>query len=499
MADSIIRFENISKNFAATAALRDVSFEIERGEVHCLCGENGAGKSTLINICGGVFSPTHGKIFIDGKETEINSITKSEEMGFFIVHQEVPLCANMSIAHNIFLGYKSPDIRKSFFLDEKFMRNETQKMLDLFKLQLKPDQLVETLSIAEQSIIQIAKAIYFKPRIMIMDEPTAALTNDQRKVVFDIIHQLKTNGTTIIYVSHRLEEIIEIGDSITVLRDGQFICTKRVCEVTQDDLVKLMVGREIDMYSTHESQAQDEVLLEVKELTRKGEFENISFQLKKGEILGIAGFIGAGRTEVLMSLFGATKPYHGEIRIHGELIKIKNVETAIKNRIALIPESRRDDAIIPSMSIKDNAQLVTIAHMMKGPFIDKKKTNKCIEQTRKKFSIKANDCNLPIMTLSGGNQQKVVAARWIDNDPEILLCDEPTRGIDVGAKSEIYDIIREVSKDGVGTIVVSSELPELISLCDRIIVMHEGKLTGELHRNEFSEELIMGYATKTNC
>ncbi len=491
--DHIICFENITKKFGGTSALSDVCFKIKKGEVHCLCGENGAGKSTLMNLCAGVFQPTSGTIKIDGEEVKIHSIAHSEKLGFSIVYQEVPLCLNMSIAHNIFMG--SSKSTKGIFLNEKFMEKETEKLLERFKLNRNPSDMVGGLSIAEQSIVQIAKAVYFNPKILIMDEPTAALTNDQRNVMFEIIKELKEkNGTTIIYISHRLEEIMEIGDTITVLRDGQFVTTESVANVTIDDLVSLMVGRKIDASKDIPSYNTGEKLLEVKNLTRKGEFENISFELNKGEILGLGGFVGAGRSEVLMSLFGFNKPDSGEILINDKKTSINSPADAIESGIGLIPENRRDDALIEEMTIKQNAQVVIIKDLVKGLLIDRKLADNKMKEMVSKYKIKANNVNLPILTLSGGNQQKVIISRWISNSPKILLCDEPTRGIDVGAKAEVYSILRSIAQEGIGIIIVSSELPELLALSDRIIVMHEGRITGEMSRKEATEEKFMRYA-----
>jgi len=488
----IICFENITKKFGGTVALSDVCFKIEKGEVHCLCGENGAGKSTLMNLCAGVLQPTSGRILINGEEIKIKSIYQSEKLGFSVVHQEVPLCLNMSIAHNIFLGSKKST--KGIFLNEKFMAEETVKLLQAFKLNRRPSDLVETLSIAEQSIVQIAKAVYSKPDILILDEPTAALTNDQRDVVFEIINRLKKeNNTTIIYISHRLEEFMQIGDTITVLRDGQYITTQKVADVTIDQLVNRMVGREF-VTEKAVSYHTDELLMRVNHLTKKGEFNDISFELKKGEILGLGGFVGAGRSEVLMSLFGFTKPDSGEVFIGDKQARIKSPVDAIRYGIGLIPENRRDDALIEEMSIKENAQMVIIKDLIRGVFINSKLANKKMNEMVSKYKIKTSNFNSPILTLSGGNQQKVIISRWISNSPKILLCDEPTRGIDVGAKAEVYSILRDIAKEGIGIILVSSELPELLSLSDRILVMHEGRITGQLTREEATEEKVMRYA-----
>ena len=486
----IIEFKNITKRFGGTVALDHVSFEVQKGEVHCLCGENGAGKSTLINLCGGVFEPTEGTILIHGKEERINSIQKSEKLGFAIVHQEVPLCLNMSIAQNIFLGSK--ESTKGIFMDEKYMNKKTEELLEQFQLKAKATELLGNLSIAEQSMVQIAKALYAKPEILILDEPTAALTNNQREVMFDVVRKLvKEKQTTVIYVSHRLEEVMELGDRLTVFKDGRFVVTKRVADVTVDEIISLMVGREIDKSEWGKTYATDEVLMSVKNLSRGRRFQNISFELKKGEILGLAGFVGAGRTEVLQAIFGVDRPDSGEIYIKGKKVKIKSPRDAIRNHISLIPENRRDDGLVTSMSIKQNAQLAVPDLISTKGFLNRKKSDELMQKMIKAYSIKIGKPDDMILTLSGGNQQKVVIAKWISNSPEILLCDEPTRGIDVGAKAEVYAILRDIASKGIGIIMVSSELPELLSLCDRILVMHEGRLTGEIKREEATEELIM--------
>lgn len=486
----IIEFKNITKRFGGTVALDHVSFEVQKGEVHCLCGENGAGKSTLINLCGGVFEPTEGTILIHGKEERINSIQKSEKLGFAIVHQEVPLCLNMSIAQNVFLGSK--ESTKGIFMDEKYMNKKTEELLEQFQLKAKATELLGNLSIAEQSMVQIAKALYAKPEILILDEPTAALTNNQREVMFDVVRKLvKEQQTTVIYVSHRLEEVMELGDRLTVFKDGRFVVTKRVADVTVDEIISLMVGREIDKSEWGKTYATDEVLMSVKNLSRGRRFQNISFELKKGEILGLAGFVGAGRTEVLQAIFGVDRPDSGEIYIKGKKVKIKSPRDAIRNHISLIPENRRDDGLVTSMSIKQNAQLAVPDLISTKGFLNRKKSDELMQKMIKAYSIKIGKPDDMILTLSGGNQQKVVIAKWISNSPEILLCDEPTRGIDVGAKAEVYAILRDIASKGIGIIMVSSELPELLSLCDRILVMHEGRLTGEIKREEATEELIM--------
>ena len=490
---AVIEFKNITKRFGGTVALNDVSFSIEKGEIHGLCGENGAGKSTLINLCGGVFTPTEGQILVNGREENINTIRKSEKLGFSIVHQEVPLCLNMSVAHNIFLG--SAEATKGWFLNEKHMSEKTRELLDMFRLHVEPTTLLGSLSIAEQSIVQIAKAVYFKPDILILDEPTAALTNDQREVMFEVVRKLvKEHGTTVLYVSHRLEEVMMLGDRLTVLKDGKYVTTRNVSDVTMDEIVTLMVGRKIEKTEWDRSYVTNEELLTVKNLCNGKKFQNISFSLHRGEILGLAGFVGAGRTEVLSSIFGADKLDSGEVYVKGERVNIRSPKDAIRKKISMIPENRRDDGLVTSMSIRQNAQLAVMDRISSKGFLSESKSVSLMEEMINKYSIKVGGMNDMILTLSGGNQQKVVIAKWIGNDPEILLCDEPTRGIDVGAKSEVYTILKDIASHGIGILMVSSELPELINLCDRIIVMHEGRITGEIMREEATEELITRYA-----
>jgi ABC-type sugar transport system ATPase subunit len=489
----IIEFRNITKRFAGTIALNKVSFGIEEGEIHCLCGENGAGKSTLINLCGGVFTPTEGEILVSGSPVHINSIQKSEKLGFAIVHQEVPLCLNMSIAHNIFMG--SAESKKGIFLDERHMNEKTGELMAMFHMNVEPTELLERLSIAEQSIVQIARAVYFKPKFLILDEPTAALTNDQRSVMFDVVRRLvRENHTTVLYVSHRLEEVMELGDRFTVLKDGCFVATKNVRDVTMDDIVTMMVGRKIDKSEWGKTYKTDEILLSVKGLTRRRKFQDVSFELRRGEILGLSGFVGAGRTEVLSSIFGADRLDAGEVRIKGVKVDIRSPQQAIGHGISMIPENRRDDGLITTMSIRQNAQLTLMKQISRFGFISGKSTDGLMQHQIEQYHIKAANTDDGILTLSGGNQQKIVIAKWIGNKPEILLCDEPTRGIDVGAKAEVYSILRSIAAQGIGVVMVSSELPELLALCDRIIVMHEGKVTGEVDRENATEELIMKYA-----
>lgn len=489
----ILEFKNLSKCFGSTLALHQVSFDIREGEIHCLCGENGAGKSTLINLCSGVLQPTEGEILVDGKVECISDVKCSEQLGIAVVHQEVPLCQNMSIAHNLFLGHK---ISKGIFLNERYMQSEADKLLNRFDLPFQSNVLVGDLSIAEQSIIQIAKAVYYEPRILILDEPTAALANNQRDILFKIIRELvEKNNTTVLYVSHRLEEVMELGDRVTVLRDGCYINTWDVKDITIDQIVSSMVGREINKSQPRQRSASDgDVLLRVKNLCKNGKFNDINLEVHSGEIVGLAGFVGAGRTEVLSAIFGALKPDSGEVYVKDKCLTQHNCSEAISSGISMIPENRRDDAIIPELSIQQNAHLVIRKDLVNHVMLDKQKSRRLMDEMINEYTIKVSDPKKSMLTLSGGNQQKVIIARWIANHPTILLCDEPARGIDVGAKAEIYEILNNIADDGVGVLVASSDLPELLMICDRIIVMHEGKITGEVSRSEANEERIMQLA-----
>jgi ABC-type sugar transport system ATPase subunit len=496
MGNSIIRFENITKQFPGVTALSEVSFSVEKGEIHSLCGENGAGKSTLINLCGGVFQPNGGKIIFEGNEVRITSEKQSEDLGISIVFQEVPVCLNMSISDNIFLG-PNPKTKKKFFLDQKYMAEETKRLLSLFELDLDPKTETSKLSIAEQSIVQIAKCIYANPKLLIMDEPTSALSGDQKDRIFKIIRQLcKEQGTTVLFISHRLDELLEIGDRVSVLKDGCYVGTKETAGLTTDDIVSMMVGRDIEKIRTSQSRVTDEELLRVEGFTAD-RFNDVSFRLNKGEILGFAGFVGAGRTELMRAIYGLDKFHSGTVYLEGKQVKLNSAESAIEAGIGMVPENRKDDAIIPLMTVAENMFILFLKKLVRKGLINQKLAKSNVDELVQRLFIKVTDTDNSIMSLSGGNQQKVVMARWIWKSPNVLICDEPTRGIDVAAKREMHDIMVQLAETGMGIIMVSSELPEILSISDRIIVMHEGKVTGELMKDEATEEEIMRLAAAT--
>lgn len=492
--ENFIQFKDITKTFPGVKALSDISFSIKKGEIHSLCGENGAGKSTLINLCGGVFQPDNGTILINGEEKKILSPSISKELKIAIVYQEVPLCKNLSVAANIFLG--SDAKTKNGVLDWKLMNSETKKLLDMFNLDFEPTKLVKDLTLAEQSLVQIAKQIYKEPEFLILDEPTSSLSNNQKDILFTILKKIrKERGTTILYVSHRLEEVFEICDTITVFKDGTYVDTVKTSDINPDKLINMMVGRNITETAYDGSKKVGDTVLEVKNFSNHKTFDGINLALKKGEIIGLSGFQGAGRTEFARALFGLDPKDTGETFINGKKVNIKDPVTAIKNGIGMISENRRDEGIVPLMSVKDNIIMVSLKKISDNNILNRKKIGDLVKKYVKMLNIKISNSGQAIQNLSGGNQQKAIIARWLAEDPKILICDEPTRGIDVGAKAEIHSLLVELAKNGISIIMISSELPELLSVCDRIIVMYEGRITGEIKHDEATEERIMKLAS----
>ncbi|MBR0025722.1 MAG: sugar ABC transporter ATP-binding protein [Clostridia bacterium] len=492
--DSWIRFENITKEFPGVVALNEVSFSIKKGEILALCGENGAGKSTLINICSGIYKPTRGKIYVKGEEVSFANADAAEHKGISTVFQEVPLCLNMTIADNMFLGPR-PATKKGF-LDRDYMNKHTAELLKIFNPKREPNDTLGLLTIAEQSLVQILKAIDAKPEFLILDEPTSALSDDQKEILFRILRKMREeDGVTIMYVSHRMEEIMQIADRAVVLKDGVYSGEVNTKEGTIDQIIRLMVGREMGGVSVYEEREIGEEILKVTNLNRGRKLKDVSFSLKKGEILGFSGFQGAGRTEAMRAVFGLDKVDSMDIEIDGKKTVIKNPRDAVKNGIALISENRRDDGVISNFDVQNNVVAATLNKVAPKYFM---KNGMCAEESKKyvdMMRIKVSGLHQMMVNLSGGNQQKVIVGRWLMTEPRILICDEPTRGIDVGAKSEIHSILMQLAKQGVSIIVISSELPEIMAVCDRVIVMCEGKVSGELMRDELSEEALVTLAS----
>lgn len=491
--DYILEMRNISKEFPGVKALNKVNLNIKPGEIHVLVGENGAGKSTLMKILTGVYSKDEGEIILKGKKIDIKSPKEAQIAGISIIYQELNLVPQLSIAENIFLG-REP-LKKNGLIDWEDMYRKTNELLKRLDLNLEPRIKVKKLGIAQQQMVEIAKALSFKSDIIIMDEPTSALTEKEIEQLFKVMKQLKSSGVAIIYISHRLEEIKKIGDRLTVLRDGTYIGTYAVDSVDIDKIIQLMVGRRLEEKFPKEFAAISNNVLEVKNLNRKNVLKNISFVLKKGEVLGLAGLMGAGRTELARAIFGVDPIDGGEIYINGIKVNIKSPSEAIKNGIGLLPEDRKMQGLVQALSVTHNVTLPSLNNFIKKIFLNKKKENDITYAYVEKVNIKTPSTSKKVRFLSGGNQQKVVLAKWLCANVDILIFDEPTRGIDVGAKVEIYKLINNLVKEGKSVLLISSELPEILGMCDRILVMHEGEITGEFLRQDATQEKILACAT----
>jgi len=487
----ILEMVNISKSFPGVKALDKVSLRAFPGEVMGLLGENGAGKSTLMKILSGVYKKDEGIIKIDGKEVEINGIKDAKRLGISIIHQELSLLPNLTIYENLFLGN---EIVKGFKLNKKDMIQKSQELLKKFNFNKSPKTLTRDLTVGEMQMVEIIKAISKNAKIVIMDEPTTALTEVETERLFTIINQLKQQNIAIIYISHRMEEIFRICDRITVLRDGTFVGEEDIKNVTKDKLISMMVGRKLEEQFPYVEVEKGKTILEVRNLSWK-KIKDVSFNLKEGEILGIAGLMGSGRTEVAKLIFGEYKKEKGEILVEGKKVNINSPKDAIKNGIAYLSEDRKKEGLVLKLSVLENMMIANLkAYENKFKRLNKKKQLSDCKDYIKKLSIKTSSPYQIIKNLSGGNQQKVIIARWLLNSPKVLIIDEPTRGIDVGAKKEIYDILNQLKKQGKGIIMISSEMEEILGISDRIIVMHEGRITGEISRKEANQELIMKYA-----
>ena len=491
MSAELLQMKKVNKYFGKVHVLKDVDFELDKGQVHALLGENGAGKSTLINIIGGFYKIDSVEIYIDGKKEEINSVDEATKCGISIIHQELVLEQNMSIAENIFLHREYQT--KYGFLDKKRANEETKKLLQEFNIDVAPTTLINKLTAGQQQMIEIITAVSVETKILVMDEPTSSLSDQEVQLLFDTVRHLKAKGVGIIYISHRLSELSEIADKVTVLRDGQYIGTKDMDKTSQDELVSMMVGRSLENFYVRTYNEPGEVVLDVKGLTSKA-VKNVSFSLRKGEILGFSGLLGSGRTESMRCIMGLDPFDSGEICINGQKVKIKDPEDAVNLVLALVPENRKTQGIFPVMDIRFNTTIRVLDRFIKHFRVDTKTENKIVDDYVKKLNVKASSTRQKVGSLSGGNQQKVIIAKWLAVNPQILILDEPTKGIDVVAKSEIYAIMNDLVKQGVSIIMISSELPEIINMSDRVVVMNQGAVRGILERNELDQEKIMHYA-----
>lgn len=498
MADTVLEMKGINISFSGVHILKDVDLDLKEGEVNILLGENGAGKSTLMKILVGAYHKDSGEIYVRGKKVDINSTVDSEKLGISMIYQEFNLVPNLSVAENIFLGRELTKTSLNV-IDYDEMIRQSASVLRRLNVKIDPRTKVKNLGIAQQQMVEIAKAMLIDARILIMDEPTAALTDDEIETLFKIIHQLKDSGVSIIYISHRLEEFKFIGDRVTTLRDGHSVGITPIKEATQDKLIELMVGREITNQFPRVEVAPGPEVLRVENLTND-RVKGVNLTVHKGEILGIAGLVGAGRTETVRAIFGVDSKQSGKIIIDGKETKIEKPGDAIANKIGFVTENRRDEGLVLSMDVRDNITLPSLKELESSPLKLNFHREKEVGQAHiKSLNIKASSDRQKAGTLSGGNQQKIVIAKWLEMHPEVLIMDEPTRGIDVGAKYEIYQIMNDLKKKGVGIIMISSELPEVLGMSDRIMVMYEGKVTGTFDNGpDVTQEFVMQYATGGN-
>ncbi len=487
MSEIRLEVKNLHKRFPGVYAVKGVSFQIKPGEVHALVGENGAGKSTLMKMITGEYIPDEGEVYHNGKLLKNRSIVDSQKNGIAMIHQELVPLPEMSIAENLFLGQEKMSGK---FLNDKGMNQETKKILDEYQMKFNPKKKVKSLSVAQIQMLEIIKAVRKNADIIIMDEPTSSLSEEESNKLFRIVEELTSKGVAVIYISHRLEEILKIANRITVLRDGEYIKTVEADGVNQEQLVEMMVGRTIDNIYPKETIEMGEVLFQIKDFNSKGVFENVSFDVRAGEILGISGLMGAGRSEIMNAIFGIDKYDSGEIFLEGKKIKIKSPKDAIKNKIAMVSEDRKTYGLVLCRSILENISLPNLNSHHKGLIINEKKEKRNAKEYEKSLEIKCANLNVETGTLSGGNQQKVVLAKWLLSKPKVLILDEPTRGIDVGAKFEIYKIMIELAKKGMAIIMISSEFPEVMGMSDRVLVFSNGQNTGEYTRKEIDEGKI---------
>lgn len=496
MSNKILQMSKIGKRFPGVIALDEVDFSIGEGEVVALAGENGAGKSTLMKILGGVYQPDSGQILINGKEVTIRGVVDATACGIGFVHQELNVLDNLTVAENVYLG-REP-LNFGFLIDRGKLNTDTDIYLKRLGLAFSGKTLVSELSIAQQQMVEIAKALSMNARIVIMDEPTSSLTLTETETLLSVIKDLRNQGVSVIYISHRLGEIKEIADRVVVLRDGKNAGILEREQISHDNIVKLMVGRDIVRQEKPIKQTDQTALIQVQNLRTK-RFPNhpISFEVRKGEILGFAGLVGAGRSETAQAIFGVDAPIGGSVTIDGQLIKIRSAQDAIKNGIYLIPEDRRNCGLILDFPIRENITLPALSRYSSAGLVNKSSEIKISSQMCETLNVKTPSVEAKAGNLSGGNQQKVVLAKWLSLNPKLLIFDEPTRGIDVGAKSEIYQLMRNLAENGVAIVMISSDMEEVLGESDRIAVMHEGKITGILSRQEASEETIMQLAVNS--
>lgn len=495
MGEYIVELNHISKSFPGVKALNDVSFRLREGEIMALLGENGAGKSTLVKVLSGVYTKDEGEIKLFGQAVEDLNPKKAQELGVAIIHQELNLCRHLTVAENIFLGREKVGAGK--VLKEKEMNREAAKILERLNIEIDPDTTVGDLAVSKQQMVEIAKALSTNARVLIMDEPTSALTSNEIDDLFQIIRKLKSQGCGIIYISHRLEELQNIVDEVTIMRDGRYIASMDFKDTTMQEIISLMVGREIKEKFPRVSCEAGKKIFEVQDLNAGPMVRDVSFELHEGEIVGIAGLMGAGRTETTRAIFGVDPKESGKILVDGQEVSIHRPIDAIRAGIMLVPEDRRKDGLCVKLSVQNNISLPNLDIICnRFGVIDRKKEKTLTDKAVKELGIRLANADVDAATLSGGNQQKVVVAKWLARNSRVVIFDEPTRGIDVAAKVEIYNLMNSLKQQGIGVLFVSSEMPEIIGISDRILVMCDGRITGELSAQEATQDMILEYATK---
>ena len=490
MNNCIVEMKGIKKYFYGVKALDGVDFKIRTGEVHALIGENGAGKSTLVKILTGVYQPTAGTIILNDKPVQFPSPQISQKAGISAIHQEATMFPDLSIIENIFMGHHIKN-KSNGLLSWREMKDKTQSLLDKLELDIRPDTKVRNLSVAQRHMVEIAKALSLDAKVVIMDEPTSALTLKEVEYLYKIIRKLKSEGKAIIFISHKFEEVFEIADYFTVLRDGKYIGEGTIADITVDKIVQMVIGRSLEqMYPKLEAE-QGDIILKVENLTKIGVFKNVSFDLHKGEILGFFGLVGAGRSEVMQTIFGINSKTSGDVFINGEKVNITNPSAAMNFGLAYLPEDRQIQGAILAMNIRENITLPIIDRTSRHIFLDRNREFEITDEYGKNIEIKASGWEQLVEDLSGGNQQKVVFAKWIATKPRILILDEPTKGIDVATKATVHNFISELAKKGIAIILISSELPEILGMSNNVIVMHEGVITAKFTREEANSKKII--------
>ena len=495
MGDVILTMKDIDKSFPGVHALDHVNFEVKRGEVHALMGENGAGKSTLMKVLTGIYTKDSGSITFEGKEVEFHNTREAQDAGIVIVHQELNMLGHLTVAQNIFIGR---EFKKGIRIDDKKMNEEAAKLFEKLHIDIDPTETMSNLTVGKQQMCEIAKAISHEAKVIVFDEPSAALTEAEIEELFKIIRDLRKQQLGIVYISHRMDEIKVITDRVTVMRDGGYVGTLITNECTKDDIINMMVGRVIYEDPKTESAVPKDapVVLKVEHLNAGKMVQDVSFELRKGEILGFSGLMGAGRTETARAIFGADPKTSGDIYIDGKKVEINNPQDAVKCGIGYLSEDRKRFGIVVQKSVAENSTMASMENFVKGLFINKSKENKVAQEYVDSLATKTPGVDQLVVNLSGGNQQKVVIAKWLIRNCDILIFDEPTRGIDVGAKNEIYKLMNRLAEEGKSIIMISSEMTEILRMSDRIIVMCEGRKTGEIDISEASQEIIMNMATR---